>query len=378
MWLYRLLCCIKRYKPHLLTRKNWMNRAKLQEFPWPDEQMLFFPERHLLSRSIAKIGPCLRAGAWNVLNSLDTRFMRQLCKDRQIDIIHLHFGWLACAFLSATHKLGAPVVVSLYGADLFHATGKYLQQLKKLLLCRDVRFIVTSQALKNCAVRLGAEPDNVSVIPVGISSENLPDENKIKQQKLNRKTASPVKIISVGRLVEFKAPHMLPYVARILMDRGLDFEWILAGGGPLFEECVQNARTLDVSDKFIIKGDLPFQTINSLLMESDIMVHNAVVAPDGEHEALGVVLMEGGAVGLPVVSCRIGGIFEVIDNNKTGFLVESGDLEAMADKIMLLARDSAMRCQMGIAAMRYIREKFNSEKLAEQVEKLYDQMIPLF
>jgi len=129
---------------------------------------------------------------------------------------------------------------------------------------------------------------------------------------------------------------------------------------------------MNLGDRFVVKGSLPFAAVSDLLWTSDIMVHNAMVNPGGGREALGVTLMEAGAVGLPVVSCRVGGIPEVVIDNETGFLVESGDLDAMADKVVLLVKKSDLRCQMGIAAMRHVRKSFDSNLLAAKLENLYD------
>ena len=82
--------------------------------------------------------------------------------------IHIHFGWTACTFLGATADLGAPIVVSLYGHDLFEAKGKYQRRLQQLLRSPDLHVHVTSEALKTNAVKMGATPRNVFVVPVGI------------------------------------------------------------------------------------------------------------------------------------------------------------------------------------------------------------------
>ena len=103
------------------------------------------------------------------------------------------------------------------------------------------------------------------------------------------------------------------------------------------------------------------------------MVHNARIDSQGDHESLGVSLMEGGAMGLPVVSCRIGGIPEVVKDGETGFLVDSGDTEAMAERITRLAGDVSLRRRMGEAAMTHVRTVFDSRRLASQMEALYDR-----
>jgi glycosyltransferase involved in cell wall biosynthesis len=112
-----------------------------------------------------------------------------------------------------------------------------------------------------------------------------------------------------------------------------------------------------------------------LLWESDIMVHNAIVAPSGEREALGVVLIEAGAMGLPVVSCRVGGIPEAVADGDTGLLADEGDLAGLAERVAMLASDPGLRHKMGLAAMRRARREFDSAFLATKLETVYDRIL---
>ena len=62
-------------------------------------------------------------------------------------------------------------------------------------------------------------------------------------------------------------------------------------------------------------------------------------------------------------------------DGETGFLVESRDLDAMADRIEQLARDADLRRQMGLAAAKHVREQFDSRLLAARIEDLYDRLV---
>lgn len=375
-WLYRMLRGLKQCRPVLLLRKHWLESDRLKEFPWPERDMRFLPQRPVLSKLAGKLDPCLRARTLNVLNSFDARFIRSLCHENHFDVIHIHFGWTACTFLGATADLGAPIVVSLYGHDLFEAKGKYQRRLQQLLRSPDLHVHVTSEALKTNAVKMGANPRNVFVVPVGIALDQFPSEEQIRRLRSDRRDAQRIRIVTVGRLIEFKAPQALPRVARRLLDEGLNFEWVMAGDGPLRREVERECERHGVSECFRLTGSIPFDKVRELLVMSDIMVHNAVVDERGGRESLGVSLMEGGACGLPVVSCRIGGIPEVVRAGETGYLVDSADHETMADRVARLVRDDELRAKMGRAAMSHVRQTFDSNRLAAQVEELYARIRP--
>ena len=375
VWLYRLLLGMKTHTPHLLLRREWLAGRTFDEFPWPAAQLHLFPERTPLSKAIGRMGALLKTGRWDVLSQADARHIRELCRRIQANVIHVHMGWLACSVLGGSPGLGAKPFASLYGSDVFRTTNgpRYFSRLSRLLR-QDLPIHVTSQHLKDGVVALGGSPDHVHVVPVGIWLPDLPTEEKTVRHRESRQSVRRIRLITVGRLVEYKAPQRLPEVARILKDRGLDFEWNLVGEGPLMPEVGQNAQKLGVSDRFFVKGRLPFDTVADLRWNSDIMVHNAVIAPDGSRECLGVTLLEAQAVGIPVVSCKVGGIPEAVADGSTGLLVESGDLEGMADRIMRLSNDSELRHRMGQAAVRHARDNFDSRKLGERIESIYDSL----
>jgi glycosyltransferase involved in cell wall biosynthesis len=212
------------------------------------------------------------------------------------------------------------------------------------------------------------------VIPVGIAAASLPAEAEVCQARAQRAGNGPLRLITVGRFIPCRAHADLADVARQLAAQGLDFRWILVGDGTEVARFEDRAQSLGVRDRFELTGSLPFAAVQELLIAADIMVLNAVIAPSGEREALGVSLIEGSALGLPVVSCRVGGIPEIVTDGETGFLVAAGDATALAERILQLARDPDLRLQLGAAAMARARQRFSSERLAAQLEAFYDRV----
>jgi glycosyltransferase involved in cell wall biosynthesis len=185
----------------------------------------------------------------------------------------------------------------------------------------------------------------------------------------------PLRIVTVGRLVEVKAHRELPGVLRRVLDAGVDARWLVAGEGPLRGEIEAAARQHGVADRFTLAGEMPFAKVLEVLLDSDLMVHSATVTADGRRESLGVVLLEAGAMGLPVVSCRVGGIPEVVVDGQTGALVPQGDGAAMAEAIVRLSRDPEERRRMGLAAAERVRTHFDNDVLAGRLEDLYDRLM---
>jgi glycosyltransferase involved in cell wall biosynthesis len=369
-WLYRQLSAQMEYRPHLMLREQWLENAYIDEFPFPAEQLHYFPERNVVQRTLNRAETVVRTGRRDTFTCADAREIKRVVRVIGADIIHVHFGWTAVKMLP---YISSSLIVSFYGSDVFRLSVEYKKQLE-ILLQSPVRIIVTSNALKSGLIDIGGIADNITVIPVGINVDELPSVDDVlieKSTKNNGADDCPLKIFTVGRLIDCKAPDKLPVMARMLLDKGIEFEWTVAGDGPLMEKCRQAIDANGVGDCFLMVGSVSFDDVKRYMLDSDILVHNAVVADDGSREALGVTLMEAGALGVPVVSCDVGGIPEVVVNGETGILVEEGDVEVMVDAIERLAGDAGLRQGMGVEAMRYVRARFDARMLAEKVERFY-------
>jgi colanic acid/amylovoran biosynthesis glycosyltransferase len=325
-----------------------------------------------MSLAVDRLRSLFRASVLRRHGNMHLSFMNSLVEAERFNIVHMHSG--PSFFWDSLQGISVPKVVSFYGSDILrNHRRKYMKRLKRLVH-RPYTFVVTSYALSEALKGLGAPNDRIHVIPVGIDLRNFPEQGLITEWRHEHRDCD-VSILTVGRLIDFKAPQMLPQVARILRDRGLGFKWTLVGDGPLKGLVSRNVAKFGVEDCFQFVGSLPFDEVCKLMKDADLMVHNAVVAPDGGREALGVVLIEAAAMGLPVVSCRVGGIPEVVLNGETGLLVEQGDLEGMANNALRLAQNRELRIQMGMKAMRHARTVFDTARLSELMEDLYDTLI---
>lgn len=148
-----------------------------------------------------------------------------------------------------------------------------------------------------------------------------------------------------------------------LIRKNVDSKLVLVGTGPEKLEMMEKARKEGVERDIIFTGkrdDLP-----ELLAISDVMFLLS------EKEAFGLVLLEGFACGVPAIATKIGGIPEVIEDGKNGFLVELGDVEAAAEKAMLLLEDPVMHQSFRERAMQAVDDKFNSASIVLEYEELY-------
>ena len=146
-------------------------------------------------------------------------------------------------------------------------------------------------------------------------------------------SSTPPLIIAVGRLIPKKGFGDLIRACALLAERGKLFRCEIIGEGPLENELRRQIDELCLQNNVVLTGAKPQTQLRGRLAAANVFVLPSVIDPDGGMDNLPTVIMEAMATGLPVVSTNIGGIPEMIIENETGFLVQSGDAAAMADAI---------------------------------------------
>jgi glycosyltransferase involved in cell wall biosynthesis len=104
-------------------------------------------------------------------------------------------------------------------------------------------------------------------------------------------------------------------------------------------------------------------------------VQHSLVAPDGDSEGSPVAVMEAQLSGLPVVATRHAGIPEVVLEGESGFLVDEGDVAAMAVAIAKLIKDPALAARLGDCGRRRVLEGFTIDHHLRQVSGLVLKVI---
>jgi glycosyltransferase involved in cell wall biosynthesis len=111
--------------------------------------------------------------------------------------------------------------------------------------------------------------------------------------------------------------------------------------------------------------------VQVLLAESDIFLQHSRRDPaTGDEEGLPVAVLEAMSHGLAIVTTRHGGIPEAIEDGATGFLVDEGDYDGMAARIVELARDPALRQELGARARARHAAEFSWEQERERMLEL--------
>ncbi len=226
-------------------------------------------------------------------------------------------------------------------------------------MCREAAFVV---AVSDFSRELLARtcPDSADKIVRIYNGIRLDDFPAARHEPGRER---PFRLISVGRLIEFKGFHHLLAACGQLKQRGVPFQVTLVGEGPLREQLEAQRSALGLTAaEFEFAGTRTQEEVKSRLAQSDAFVLPCIVDSKGASDILPTVIMEAMAARLPIVSTRLVGVPEMVEHERNGLLVTPGDETALADALATLAGDATLRHAMGEEGHAMCAERFAREK----------------
>lgn len=292
--------------------------------------------------------PAFTAGLFRALSHLA----------KKADLVHAHWsfaGAVASLTPAVRHK---PLVVSFHGSDLAKTGGVFSKAAKRV--CRSANAVVVhSDEMKQRAINAGAASDSILQLPHGVETESFPPKQK---------NGDSFKLIAVGRLSEEKGFDLL---LDALADMADQPKWSLqiVGEGPLLSSLHQQIEHLGMTNRITLSGALAPSQVRRELSRSDLMI------VPSRREGFGVVGLEGMAAGLPVVATRVGALPEIIEDGKTGVLVDANDVKALHTAIVDMLVDEEKGLSMGKKGRIRVQKKYAAEVVNQPLVTLYHQLI---
>src|SRR5262249_39324368 len=154
----------------------------------------------------------------------------------------------------------------------------------------------------------------------------------------------------------------LIHACAVLKKRGKSFRCEIVGEGALESELRRQIDELSLQNTVVLAGAKQNTELNPRPPATNGFLLSRVIDPDGGMDNLPTVIMEAMATGLPVVSTNVGGIPEMVIENETGFLVQSGDAGAMADAIEKVISNPLLAMRLGHSGYERARALFSVDK----------------
>jgi colanic acid/amylovoran biosynthesis glycosyltransferase len=284
--------------------------------------------------------------------------------------LHAHFANHPALAAWIVHRLtGIGYSFTAHGSDL------HIDQTMLAEKIDEARFVVTiSHYNRNfIAEHVGAaRADKVHIVHCGVDTDLFRPVEGPRQAP----GEGPLRILCIAALRDVKGHRHLIDACALLSTRGIAFRCELVGEGPMRGAIERQIASLGLTDKVLLLGPLPREGIlRKLREETDLVALASILARRGNREGIPVTLMEAMACALPVVSSRISGIPELIEDGISGLLTAPGNAEAIADALESLARDHALRAALGGAARIRIVSDFEIQRNAAELARLFQDYL---
>jgi glycosyltransferase involved in cell wall biosynthesis len=278
-------------------------------------------------------------------------------------IVHTHgsfagtFGRLS-AILAGKRAVVAHVHTTPIGLSRRHA------QIERFLARFTRRVVCVSAAVRDFTTGTTCIPaGKTCVIHNGVVQRPKPGSNRPKWSF----SPGDCVAVSVGSLVENKGHRVLIDAFRHAVVAHPELKLLIAGDGPLRSELTRRVASLDLARHVVFTGCLA--DVYPVFDQAGMFV-----LPTLQREGMPLALIEAMQCGLPVVASRVGGVPEMIENDRTGLLVSPGDPMALSAAITRLAGDRNLRETLGAAAEKLYENRFRAERMIAGVEALYMSM----
>ena len=230
-----------------------------------------------------------------------------------------------------------------------------LQRMQRAAYSAAHRVVANSRAAAD-RLRLEGVPEHqIVLIPNGIDLSIFPAREY---------SPRPRRIAMVACLREEKRIDVLVTAARRILERYPDAEFLIAGDGSCREQLVTQARETGVYERFRFLGHC--DDVPAVLAQADMFVLPS------ESDAFPNSIIEAMASGLPVVASAVGGIPELVTDNRTGRLVPPGAPDALADALLDLLEHPDRAAGFGRAGRLRVEETYSFDRMVGQFETLYE------
>lgn len=309
--------------------------------------------------------PGLRGHLWQLFYFIEAVFLWNECQRRGIRHVHAHLANasadLAMIAVDFANRVDAAAPwtwsFTMHGPTEFFDLRHY-RLAEKLA---SARFVVCISDFARSQLMSISDPGrwgDLHVIHVGLPVDEF-----------TRASPPPIdedpRLLYIGRLVPEKGQTVLFEAVARLAERGRTVRLTLAGEGEIRPRLEQLAAELGIADRVEFLGAVGQDDLHALYAGASVFCLPSFA------EGVPVVLMEAMAMEVPVITTKIAGIPELVEDGRTGLLVAPGRADELADALERLLADPALAARLGRQGREKVVAEFDCERSAAQLYELF-------
>jgi glycosyltransferase involved in cell wall biosynthesis len=303
--------------------------------------------------------------------------LARLIRRERPTILHTHTAKAGAVGRLAALLAGSarpPIVVHTFHGHVLRGYFNPLvtfafRTLERLLARITTVLVAVSPEVRDDLVALGVAPaSKFTVIRLGIELDERTGAADGHETRRHLGLPQDAFVVGwVGRMTAVKRTTDVLRAIKSLEERGIDAYLCLVGDGPDRNAVERYAHELGITRRCVLVG---YQ--DDVARFYDAM--DVLLLPSA-NEGTPVSVIEALAAGRPAVATRVGGISDVLRDGVDGFLVDPGDVDALAARLAELAADPARRAAMGEAGRGRVIERYAVLRLVDDVDRLYRTLI---
>ncbi|CEI83728.1 glycosyl transferase [Oceanobacillus oncorhynchi subsp. incaldanensis] len=296
--------------------------------------------------------------------------MAEVIDREKLDILHVHYAMphAICGILArdmAKHPV--KIVTTLHGTDItILGIDNTLKPIIRHGIEQSDAVTVVSESLRKQTVDMLDIQKEMDVIYNFINENEYYPQKGAELRSQFQINASDKIMIHISNFRKVKRVQDIIDTFKIV-NESIPSKLLLIGDGPEYSDMVQHVNELGLKTEVHFLGKQ--NNVSDILAMADVMLLMS------EKESFGLVLLEAMACGVAGIGTNVGGIPEVLTHDKTGYIVELGDIEQAASYAIELLSDPEKQHQFSEAAIEHVRNHFASAKIVNQYEALYDKVL---
>jgi glycosyltransferase involved in cell wall biosynthesis len=255
---------------------------------------------------------------------------------------------------------GVPLVTVEHNVDSWRETSAVRNCLDRIIGLVSRQRIAVSQAVETMLVARSILPHCKIVKVLNGFKMRPPAAKSGVRESIRQRFGMPedaLVIVTVARFVEQKGHRFLVEAIPSIVNSFPDVRFLFLGDGRLFEAIRQQVQAAGVGQHVLMPGAI--DDVAEVLAGCDLFVLPSL------WEGLPVALLEAMGARLPVIATAVAGVPEVIQNGKTGVLIEAGDSKALEKAIVALLGNKSMRLALAHAGQEYVNQNHRIEGMTD-------------